>query len=76
MAVWTADANAAHFTVDDNLYHTADGWHDDAAYNDSVGGKGGGGSSNWAGVQYPIRLLNADDEAIMLVIKEFVRLES
>lgn len=23
--LWTADAN--HFTVDDNTYHTADGWH-------------------------------------------------
>ena len=25
LPVWTADAN--HFTVDDNTYHTADGWH-------------------------------------------------
>ena len=63
LPLWTADAD--HFTVD-NPQHTADGWHT----------HGGGGGSGYGGVQYDIRLLNADDEALMLAIKAFVRLEA
>jgi len=55
---WTADAD--HFTVDDDQYHTADGWHRH---------RGGGGDGVKRHEQYVCR---ADDMLVMEIIKVFL----
>ena len=66
LPVWTADAN--HFTVDDNVQHTADGWHDHTVViEEEFGG---------ANTPYPIILtkeLREDDELILRFAKEYMK---
>ena len=70
-SLWTADAD--HFTVDDHLYHTADGWHDDVSYN--AGGRGSWliRPDNVASMdRYRQERLQREDEAILAVIEEWL----
>ena len=67
LPLWTADAT--HFKIDSPT-HFADGTH----YHTGTGG--GGSGSDYAGHQYDIRKLNADDDVLLLAFKEFVRIEA
>lgn len=66
MSLWTADAN--HFTVDDNVNHTADGWH-----NDDEGRAGAGdGRKRYRKSRFNIAQLRHEDEMILSMIKRFM----
>lgn len=64
---WRADTD--HFTVDDDLYHTADGWHQDEEPAEKA--IWGPGLEKYLQADH-LHRLQREDEMILRVIEEFL----
>ena len=68
LPVWTADAN--HFTVDDNTYHTADGWHIHVSEELPVAG---GEDPEHKRRRYRLIAAQREEKMLLMIIKSYMK---